>query len=92
MPQEILYNPDLMRIALPALKADASLYRKYIYQPGDPLPIPIHAYGGINDPNITKEHLERWQEQTTAEFTLQQFEGGHFFLEKLTWSSLFRLP
>jgi surfactin synthase thioesterase subunit/glycosyltransferase involved in cell wall biosynthesis len=82
MPKEILDNPDLMRIALPALKADAGLYRRYIYQSGDPLPMPIHAYGGKSDPNITWEHLNRWREQTTSDFTLEQFEGGHFYLQQ----------
>jgi surfactin synthase thioesterase subunit len=70
-----------MRVALPALRADANLYRQYVYEPGDPLPIPIHAYGGTTDPNITREHLARWREQTTREFTLDQFEGGHFYLQ-----------
>jgi medium-chain acyl-[acyl-carrier-protein] hydrolase len=31
MPREILDNPELMRIALPALRADAALYRQYVY-------------------------------------------------------------
>jgi surfactin synthase thioesterase subunit len=81
MPDEVLDNPELMRVALPALRADANIYRQYVYEPGDPLPIPIHAYGGTTDPNITREHLERWREQTTREFTLDLFEGGHFYLQ-----------
>jgi surfactin synthase thioesterase subunit len=81
MPDEVLDNPELMRVALPALRADANLYRQYVYEPSDPLPIPIHAYGGTTDPNITREHLERWREQTTREFTLDLFEGGHFYLQ-----------
>ncbi len=81
MPRDVLDNPELMRVALPALRADASLYRQYVYTPADRLSIPIHAYGGVSDPTIRREHLERWRENTTASFSLQEFEGGHFFMQ-----------
>ncbi|HYP04666.1 MAG TPA: alpha/beta fold hydrolase [Bryobacteraceae bacterium] len=81
MPAEVLENAELMRLALPGLRADASLYRKYVYSPGDPLPAPIHVYGGTDDPNISREHLQRWREQTTADFSLDLFAGGHFYLQ-----------
>jgi surfactin synthase thioesterase subunit/glycosyltransferase involved in cell wall biosynthesis len=80
-PRDVLDNPELMRLALPALRVDANLYRKYVYRPGDPLPTPIHAYGGLSDPGIQGEHLDRWREQTTCEFSVRQFEGGHFYLQ-----------
>jgi medium-chain acyl-[acyl-carrier-protein] hydrolase len=91
MPREVLDKTELMRVALPALRADANLYRQYVYQPADPLPVPIHAYGGISDPNIRREHLERWQELTTREFSMEQFEGGHFFLQTAQSELLGRL-
>lgn len=81
MPRDVLDNPELMRVALPALRADAGLYRHYVYLPGDPLPLPIHAYGGTADPNIELHHLDRWREQTTAEFSVHLVEGGHFFIQ-----------
>jgi surfactin synthase thioesterase subunit/glycosyltransferase involved in cell wall biosynthesis len=80
-PRDVLDNPELMRLALPALRVDANLYRKYVYHPGNPLPLPIHAYGGLSDPNIQREHLDRWREQTTREFSIRQFEGGHFYIQ-----------
>lgn len=79
VPREILENRELMRLILPALKADAALYRHYVYQDEPPLNCPIRAYGGETDPNITREHLEAWREQTTASFHLRMFPGGHFF-------------
>ena len=78
----MLENPELMRLILPALRVDANLYRKYVYEPGEPLSLPIHAYGGLSDRNIQREHLERWREQTSREFTLRQFEGGHFYIQQ----------
>lgn len=91
MPREVLDNPELMRVALPALRADASLYRQYRYEPGEPLPVAIHAYGGASDPNIQRDHLERWRENTAAEFSAEQFEGGHFFIQSHAGEFLGRL-
>jgi medium-chain acyl-[acyl-carrier-protein] hydrolase len=80
IPAEILDNSEAMQHALPALRADASLYRNYVYAPEPPLPLPIFAYGGRSDPNVRPEHVEAWREQTTAAFMRREFEGGHFFI------------
>jgi surfactin synthase thioesterase subunit/glycosyltransferase involved in cell wall biosynthesis len=81
VPQELLDHPELMQVALPALRADTALYRNYIYREGPPLACPIHAYGGLADERITREDLAAWAEQTTQAFTLAMFPGGHFFLQ-----------
>ena len=80
-PPSILNNPELMKLALPALLSDARLYRNYSYAPEAPLPVPILAYGGDADPNVTSEHMEAWREQTSSTFQRQEFPGGHFYLE-----------
>jgi surfactin synthase thioesterase subunit/glycosyltransferase involved in cell wall biosynthesis len=67
------------RSALPALRADTHLYRHYIYSDDAPLPCPIRAYGGVDDPQISHAHLEAWSEQTTGSFAIRQFAGGHFY-------------
>ena len=77
----MLDNEELSRIVLPILAADAALYRNYIYRDEAPLDCPIHVYGGETDPNVTREHLETWATHTTAPTSVQQFEGGHFFLQ-----------
>jgi surfactin synthase thioesterase subunit/glycosyltransferase involved in cell wall biosynthesis len=79
IPPDVLDNPELMRILFPVLRADTSLYRRYVYRPGEPLAIPICAYGGADDPNVRPEHLEEWREQTTARFVRREFAGGHFY-------------
>lgn len=81
LPKELLDNPGLMSLVLPTLKADAALYRQYIYSDEPPLDCPIQAYGGTTDPNVRREHLEGWAEQTSASFGLRLFTGGHFFLQ-----------
>jgi surfactin synthase thioesterase subunit/glycosyltransferase involved in cell wall biosynthesis len=80
-PPSVLANPELMRLALPALLSDARLYRNYVYSEEEPLGVPIFAYGGDADPNVTSEHMEAWKEQTTSTFQRVEFPGGHFFLE-----------
>ena len=66
---------------LPQLKADTSLYRRYIYQSKQSLNIPIQAYGGLTDPNIGLEQLNAWGAHTSLDFGVQQFPGGHFYLD-----------
>jgi surfactin synthase thioesterase subunit/glycosyltransferase involved in cell wall biosynthesis len=81
-PGELLEDPAALRALLPALRADATLYRNYVYTEDAPLACPIRAYGGEDDPNIRREHLDAWAEQTTASYGVRLFPGGHFFLER----------
>src|ERR1035437_4562561 len=80
IPAEVLDDPALMRAILPALASDAALYRNYVYAEAPPLPIPVRAYGGADDPNVRRQHLDGWAEQTTASFAVRVFPGGHFYL------------
>jgi surfactin synthase thioesterase subunit len=80
IPSEVLENPQVMEHALPVLRADTALFRNYVYEAEPPLPLPIFAYGGCSDPNVSSEHVEAWRDQTTAGFVRREFEGGHFFI------------
>ncbi len=80
LPEDVLANEELRRLALPALRSDARLYTRYVYQPDLPLNIPIVTYGGQSDPNVSAVHMDAWREQTTAAFDVRQFPGGHFFI------------
>jgi surfactin synthase thioesterase subunit/glycosyltransferase involved in cell wall biosynthesis len=80
VPPEALDNPAVVSAILPSLEADVVLYRNYIYSEDAPLDIPIRAYGGLADPNITRTHLDAWAEQTTTGFAVRTFPGGHFYL------------
>ena len=79
VPRQVLDDPALLRMILPALRADAALYRNYIYSEEPPLGCAVRAYGGTEDPNVRREHLEGWARQTTSSFGLRMFPGGHFF-------------
>ncbi|WP_321474967.1 thioesterase domain-containing protein [uncultured Paludibaculum sp.] len=80
-PPSVLNNPELLKLALPSLLSDARLYRHYTYAEEAPLNIPLFAYGGEADPNVTADHLAAWGAQTTKMFRHSEFKGGHFFLE-----------
>ncbi len=82
IPQEALDSPELLAAILPALRADASLYRQYVYEEQPPLECPIFAYGGQADPNVTPEHLAAWGGQTSVCFRARLFPGGHFFFNR----------
>jgi len=87
-PPSILNNPELMKLALPALLSDARLYRNYSCSVEPALAVPIVAYGGDADPNVTSEHLEAWREQTASVFQRYEFPGGHFYMESARASLL----
>lgn len=80
VPPELLEQQELRRLLLPSLRADVELYRSYLYKAEPPLPTPIRAYAGADDPNLRRHEIEAWKEQTTAGFSMAMFPGGHFFL------------
>jgi medium-chain acyl-[acyl-carrier-protein] hydrolase len=80
IPQELLADAELLRIFLPALRADFTVIDTYHYQPGPPLPMPIMAFGGTTDALVPTAHLAAWAEHTQGEFRQHLFAGGHFFL------------
>lgn len=80
-PEAVLNNAELMQLLAPMLRADFEVNETYSYKAEPPLEIPISAYGGVNDTDVSREHLEAWREQTSANFRLQMFQGGHFFLQ-----------
>jgi surfactin synthase thioesterase subunit len=78
-PADALDDSALLAAILPALKADAALYRNYVYTEDAPLDCPIRAYGGLADPNVVPAHLKAWAGETSATFAMRLFPGAHFF-------------
>jgi surfactin synthase thioesterase subunit/glycosyltransferase involved in cell wall biosynthesis len=74
-------NPDWMKLVFPALRADTRLYRTYRAPARGPLPVPIYAYCGDSDPNLKPADMEAWRNETSAEFQLRVFPGGHFYFQ-----------
>jgi medium-chain acyl-[acyl-carrier-protein] hydrolase len=81
IPPAVLDHPELVELALPALRGDFSVCETYVYRHRPPLDCPITAYGGLADPESERQGLEAWRAQTTAGMNLRMFSGDHFFLE-----------
>ena len=77
--EEALADPELMALMLPILRADFLLCGSFEYQIREPLPLPVHVFGGKQD-SVRVEELLDWQDETLAGFSLDLFEGHHFFL------------
>jgi len=80
IPKALREDPELLKVFLPALRADFTLLETYVYQKENPLDCPISAVGGTDDRHSTLESLESWRSLTTGVFTTQQLPGGHFYL------------
>lgn len=72
---------DALKVVFPALRADTRLYRQY--QPGkrEPLPVPLFAYCGDSDPNLSPAEMDPWRGETSKEFRMRVFPGGHFYFQ-----------
>lgn len=82
-PETVLENAELMRLLLPTLRADFTVLETYVYAPEPPLDCSITAFGGLQDCQVSCEHLEAWRGQTNATFSLQILPGDHFFLHSV---------
>lgn len=80
VPDAVLRSPEMMRHFAPVLRADLELAIAYVHRPGPPLPCPITAIGGVDDPNVTVDDLRGWAAYTSAGFDWRRFPGGHFYL------------
>lgn len=81
VPAELLADRDLLELALPALRADLWLCRRYLGVPGRPaLDLPISAIAGERDPVAPVASVAEWRAYTTARFELTVMAGGHFYL------------
>jgi len=72
---------EMIPLALPVLRADTRLYRNYEYTEEAPLRIPIIAYCGDRDPNVSPEQMSEWKKQTTDAFRQRIFPGNHFYFQ-----------
>jgi medium-chain acyl-[acyl-carrier-protein] hydrolase len=79
-PREVLENTELMELFLPVLRADFTAIETYVYTPKPCLNSPITVLGGLQDFEIACNDLEAWREQTNANFSMQMFQGDHFFI------------
>ena len=77
---DVMEHPELLDLLLPMLRADFSVCENWRYDHDAPLGVPIHVFGGTDDPGVSRAHLEAWSRQTEAAYTLEMFDGDHFYV------------
>jgi pyochelin biosynthetic protein PchC len=81
-PPEVLDDPEMRSLVLPAVRADYRIAETYRPRPGPALTAPVLVMGGTDDPATSVAGLRAWQSVTTGAFTLRLFGGGHFYLRE----------
>ncbi len=79
-PREVLADAELRQIIVPLLRADFAVCDTYRYVPDVPLNCPITVLGGTQDPEVGRDKLEGWRQQTAGDFRLHVLPGDHFFI------------
>ncbi|MFJ5832777.1 thioesterase II family protein [Streptomyces sp. NPDC093089] len=84
----ILADEELMRMALPVIRADYRAVETYRYAAGAPLGCPVTVLTGGDDPKVSAADAAAWRAHTSGAFEVVTLPGGHFYLvdhhEKVT--------
>lgn len=82
-PETILNNKELLNLVLPIMRADLQICETYQFSnDNDIIPVPITAFSGINDKNVTVQSIEEWGSLTNRSFEIIKMEGNHFFIHQ----------
>ncbi|GGZ02785.1 thioesterase II family protein [Streptomyces poonensis] len=73
-------SPELLDLALPALRADHTLLRAYRPARCPVIPVPVVGYRGVDDPRTTDGDMRAWSALTSSGFRLRTLPGDHFYL------------
>ncbi|MBP2333560.1 thioesterase II family protein [Corynebacterium freneyi] len=76
----ILADPDLVSLAIGALRADYAMTDSYGCGKDAAVSCPISVLGGDSDPIVPFTRLWGWRAHTTADCSVSLFRGGHFYL------------
>jgi surfactin synthase thioesterase subunit len=80
---DVLDNPELLELVLPALRADLEISATTLAPKPEPLACRMVVVAGREDPDVSLEDLEAWAPWAGAGLHCELVEGGHFYL----WSS-----
>ncbi len=82
IPQRMLEHPEWLNTLLPVARDDLLLCAGPLSEDVNPLPVPLHVFAGAGDRIVPPAEMRPWGRHTTAEFEMQTFDGGHFFLRE----------
>jgi acyl transferase domain-containing protein len=81
LPAEIIENPDVLQMVLPAHRSDFELVETYEFRAGAPLDRPLTVIGG-NEDELTESELAAWGQLTVGPWELELMPGGHFYIRE----------
>ncbi|MGW4249570.1 thioesterase II family protein, partial [Nocardia sp. NPDC004722] len=81
---DVLGSREVMRMALPVVKADYRAFDAYVCAPDVRVQARIHVLGGVEDPFVTPRDLYGWAGHSAHEIDVTVFDGGHFYLNEHT--------
>ncbi len=90
-PQQVLNNPELMALFLPALRADFKLVETYINTSRTVVPTRLTLMGGVMDETVSPSELADWNKLFTHTSKIRWFEGDHFYINHKTFAVLQQL-
>lgn len=78
-PADVLDCDDMMRLVLPAVRADFAAAESYGYRADDPLECPIVGFAGASDDEVSPQEVDGWGQHSCEPFSLTVMPGRHFF-------------
>ena len=76
----LLEDEEFVELLVKAVQADYRALSGYVCGPDVRIRADIHATGGRRDHRIGRDMLTAWETHTSGQFTLSNFDGGHFYL------------
>jgi len=76
----LLADEEILRAALPAIRADYKAIETYSARRDQVLRCPVTTLIGDDDAKVDRAAASGWSAHTTAGFRMRVFPGGHFYL------------
>lgn len=83
LPEEILADPDMLAMVLPAMRADLAACASY-RDDGAAVSCPIVTYSAKSDPLVESVSMASWGSRSAEYLGNSEFVGGHFFIHEQT--------
>ncbi|YCK39667.1 thioesterase domain-containing protein [Actinomadura sp. ATCC 39365] len=79
-PAELRTQPEVKALLIPALRTDMEWLRHYRFTRQEPLDVPIVAFAGAHDQEVTHPTMLAWARHTSSTFRLHTLDAAHLFL------------
>lgn len=78
--EAVFAHPEMLRMTLDTLRADYRVCDSFSHDADNaPLALPIHVLAGRQD-DIAADRLDAWRCETAGRFSIEWFDGNHFFI------------